>query len=469
MEFRELRDIAEKAIIKSRDFGYDFLRISAMKHRNLGIRIALGRILQENTWNECADFIVHAMWQGRESYLSLGVCSLEDLLKKLRKLKCEMEGQSVSEEWVLPETLRGSFSWNVACDSFEDVYQLEDIYSTIEDNVKPLRDQKIRVTGFIKAQEREMHEFTTSGFDLYCKDHGIAFDFTVDNPETKAVGAEQGALVRATPEGIRSSIKDTIQGAYEMYAQNTSPFEISPGEYTVILGPRAVSDILRTSGVYGLFDRRKIDEGRTYLSKKMEDLSFPEGLYLSQSLLLPLEDGIYQDLPFNHRCVPCSTLELIKNGRINDLHTEAYWAKKCSLRETFASGYAPPLVLGVEPNSPMYGKYKGIKDLIAGTENGIYVANTWYLRMVAEMDGIITGMTRDGIFEIKNGKITRPLRHMRWHENPFKIFQSIDGVTDEKKILGHSRLSGGSRYGGALASVPSIRVRDFHFSSATKF
>src|SRR5207237_1394249 len=103
-----------------------------------------------------------------------------------------------------------------------------------------------------------------------------------------------------------------------------------------------------------------------------------------------------------------------------------YWAKKHGTRATFASWYAPPLRLSAD-TGPLALAHRTLKDLIADTEHGVYVANMWYLRVVTEMDGVFTGMTRDGLYEIKNGKITRPLINMRWHENPFQLLARTTG------------------------------------------
>ncbi len=109
-----------------------------------------------------------------------------------------------------------------------------------------------------------------------------------------------------------------------------------------------------------------------------------------------------------------------------------------------------------------------LEALIASAERGVYVADTWYLRMVAEMEGAITGMTRDGVYEIKDGKLSCALLNMRWHENPFRVLLATDAATQEQLLLGRTRLSGKSRM-ASLTATPAVRVGGFHFSSVTKF
>jgi predicted Zn-dependent protease len=160
-------------------------------------------------------------------------------------------------------------------------------------------------------------------------------------------------------------------------------------------------------------------------------------------------------------------VQIIRDGRISELYRTPFWAAKLGLPETFTAASGPPLSLRAMPGSPLAGKHRTLQDLIASTERGVYVANMWYLRLVTEMDGVLTGMTRDGLFEIKDGKITRPLVNMRWHDNLITALSRVSGMTDERQLSGRPRLAGGSR--GACMAVPALRIENFHFSSATKF
>jgi predicted Zn-dependent protease len=291
---------------------------------------------------------------------------------------------------------------------------------------------------------------------------------TVDD-ERGNVGATQRAVLGVNgPAAIDAAIGSSLSEAMATCQASGQVGELAPGDYTVILHPAAVQDLMSTALLYGLYDQRKIDERRTFLSGKVNELRFPEGLRLAQPLSLPVADGgAYADLPLNHRYVPCSGLELISGGKLRDLHVSPYWAKQTGKAETFAVHAAPPTLLAAEVGSPLAGQYPDLAALIAGTERGVFIANLWYLRMVAEMDGTLTGMTRDGVFAIENGKLAGPLLNMRWHDNPFRILGAVTGMTDERRIFGRSRLAGPGRT--SLCAMPALRVDGFHFSSVTKF
>jgi predicted Zn-dependent protease len=101
--------------------------------------------------------------------------------------------------------------------------------------------------------------------------------------------------------------------------------------------------------------------------------------------------------------------------------------------------------------------------LIAGTERGLLVTRFWYIRPLDPQSLLFTGLTRDGLFLIEKGKITRAVKNMRWNESPVVAFNNIEGMTAAERVV-----SGEGIGSGGLALVcPAARVREFTFSSAS--
>lgn len=471
MSHHDMQATARAALAESATLGFDHLTVTAKRQRLFGVRLAQSAICRENVWREESSFSVSALWQGRRSGFESEVVDKPTLSERIKRLRSEIEGQSADKETVLPRTPRGRFDWDLSAISLEAAYGPEVLYPLLEKHLRPVRDQDLRITGYVEAQETLKTEVASTGLELTTKDLGLTLSLTVDDERSGTVGATQRAAGAATPleldQLIASAMDDAVR-ICQTSRMDGSGAEVESGDYTVVLHPCAVQDLIWTSVSYGLFDRRKVDEGRTYLSGKTETLRFPDGMTLKQTLDLTLPTGhSYADSPFNHRLVPCASMTLIADGKIKDLHRTPFWAQKLGMAETFAAHDAPPLVLEATAGSALAGRHQTTADLIRDTPRGIYIANTWYLRMVAEMDGVITGMTRDGIYEIKDGKLARPIRHMRWHENPFRVLGAVSGLTDEKLVLGRSRLAGYTRT--PLSVMPALRVENFHFSSVTKF
>jgi len=136
----------------------------------------------------------------------------------------------------------------------------------------------------------------------------------------------------------------------------------------------------------------------------------------------------------------------IENGVVKALPTTRYWAQKQGTK---------PIP---EPNNLlMKGGSGTTADLIRETQRGILVTRTWYIRSVDPQTVLVTGLTRDGTFFIENGKISFPIKNMRFNESPVIMLNNLEALGAPQRVTG----------GGGLnnAMLPPMRIRDFTFSS----
>jgi predicted Zn-dependent protease len=69
-------------------------------------------------------------------------------------------------------------------------------------------------------------------------------------------------------------------------------------------------------------------------------------------------------------------------------------------------------------------------------------------------------MTRDGTFLVENGEIVSAVKNFRFHESPLRAFNRIAAFTNPSEAIT-------SETGKLL--VPAMTLRDFNFSSVTRF
>jgi len=94
----------------------------------------------------------------------------------------------------------------------------------------------------------------------------------------------------------------------------------------------------------------------------------------------------------------------------------------------------------------------------------VLVTRFWYIRPLDPQTILITGLTRDGLFLIEKGTITRPVKNMRWNESPVVALNNIEAMTPAERVV-----SGEGVGSGGLALVcPAARIREFTFSSASE-
>ena len=113
----------------------------------------------------------------------------------------------------------------------------------------------------------------------------------------------------------------------------------------------------------------------------------------------------------------------------------------------------------------MEGGTATMADLIAGTERGVLVTRFWYIRPLDPQTMLVTGLTRDGLFLIEKGKVTRPVKNMRWNESPIVALQQHrrDDAAPSASVSGE----GHRRRRASSLVCPAARIREFTFSSAS--
>ena len=108
----------------------------------------------------------------------------------------------------------------------------------------------------------------------------------------------------------------------------------------------------------------------------------------------------------------------------------------------------------------MSGGTASLDDLIRSTQRGLLVTRFWYLRPVDARTILYTGLTRDGTFLIENGKITKPVKNLRFNDSPVFMLNNLEAMGVPERV---SASEGGDP--GQAIMVPPIKVHDFNFTS----
>ena len=78
---------------------------------------------------------------------------------------------------------------------------------------------------------------------------------------------------------------------------------------------------------------------------------------------------------------------------------------------------------------------------------------------------LLTGMTRDGTFLIEDGKITRPLRDLRFTDSVLGLLQRVEGLAARPRLTSEAEFSGRRFPTGVVC--PAIRVGALRITGAT--
>jgi PmbA protein len=132
-----------------------------------------------------------------------------------------------------------------------------------------------------------------------------------------------------------------------------------------------------------------------------------------------------------------------------------------------STGHAPPdawRFFGPVPTAfEMAGGEAGSSEELAEiVGDGIYVTRLHYLSVVDPRGGVLTGMTRDGTFRIRDGKIAEPLVNLRFTVAIADVLGEVPALSRDRRLVNLSELYD-ERYAHA-ALVPAIATARFHIS-----
>lgn len=225
------------------------------------------------------------------------------------------------------------------------------------------------------------------------------------------------------------------------------PTQLDPGTYPVVLEPSPVGDMINL--LSWNLDRRAADEGRSYFSDpakgtKIGEKLFSEKITIYSDPMNPIAPGS----PWGGDGTPTKRTMWVEKGVLKNLSVGRYWAREKGL---------PVIPWG--PNMIMEGEDHSIDDLVASTDYGLLVTSFWYIRQVDPKTILFTGLTRDGVFLIEKGKITRPVINFRWNESPAALFKGVEMMSRPERVV--------TREGNAPMIAPAMKVKEFHFTSAS--
>ncbi|WP_337171040.1 TldD/PmbA family protein [Gemmatimonas aurantiaca] len=300
--------------------------------------------------------------------------------------------------------------------------------------------KELTVAGFIICNASATAIGTNTGLFAYHRGTNANYTLTArtnDGTGSGWAGAEDN-------DWARIDYQDVANRAIDKARRSRNPVAIEPGRYTVIFEPEAAANLVGL--MRNAFQARAADEGRSAFSK-------PGGTKLGEKIVderitmfSDPADPLMLDSPFDNEGLPRSAQTWIRNGVLNQLAYNRFWANR--------QGKTPT---GNSAGLHMADGTETLDSLIAGTTRGVLVTRLFYLRPLDQRTLMYTGLTRDGTFLIENGKVVRPIKNFRFNDSPLFMLNNLEGIG--KSV----RTAGGE--GGPGIVMPPIKVRDFNFSS----
>lgn len=201
------------------------------------------------------------------------------------------------------------------------------------------------------------------------------------------------------------------------------------GRYQTVLPAGSVADLI--AFLLWTSPARDAAEGRSVYSKKGELGKTRIGEALANLPVNIYSDPTFKGLessPFNiasssgpfssvfDNGLPQEKWNFLKDGKLNGLVSTRAVEKATGI--PYGSG-------GDNVIMDLPGSSGDLNTQISKVKSGLLLTTLWYIRMVDPVTNLLTGLTRDGVYEIKDGEVIGAVNNFRWNESPVDLLGRI--------------------------------------------
>lgn len=235
--------------------------------------------------------------------------------------------------------------------------------------------------------------------------------------------------------------------ALDKCQRSMNPVVVEPGRYTVILEPQAVADLVAI--LLAQLDRIEAesgngpfaaDRGFAKLGRKVVD----DRITIEHDPMDPLLGVLPFDRGFGDAIRPAKWID---RGTLTALS---------HIRERYS---LPQLIVNDGlPNSGafrMSGGTTTVEEMIRSTQRGLLVTRFSNIDVLDPGSLLATGVTRDGLWLVERGEITKTVKNLRFTESPLFMLNNLDQLGAPVPVFRP----------GLPAVVPPVKARDFSFTS----
>ncbi|MHA2362792.1 MAG: TldD/PmbA family protein [Candidatus Hodarchaeales archaeon] len=274
---------------------------------------------------------------------------------------------------------------------------------------------KVKMAGTCTSYESQSLFISSNGrkYPFYFTSNIFKVNAIISRGEERGYGQKKLHWRKEMPK-----FNELAEEAVKIAQSTAQPLNYSPGEYKVVLSPQAVSDLL-TFLQYNL-EASAYHEGRSFATDALCAQLFDEKFDFTDKPLDPVKAHI--SIPIDVEGAPRSNKKCIDKGKVVFIPYSSFRAsqylkdKNLSTGNAFGQNFAICASLVQELGSSKF------EDLLKDVQNGIYVNEFSYTRFTDPRKGGLTGLTRNGTFEIKNGELGRAVNNLRYTDSFLSAF-----------------------------------------------
>jgi predicted Zn-dependent protease len=242
------------------------------------------------------------------------------------------------------------------------------------------------------------------------------------------------------------------------------PVELPPGRYEVVLEPTAVLDVVLTMASFG-FNGKSVNERRSFVELGAAQLD---------PAVTIVDDPGQGGLPFDVEGTPRHRREFVAAGVCQAVAHDRRSAAQAGVASTGhalpggASWGAIATDLTMVPSGDLDAEPRevdgpaadaAVAELASQVGRGLLVTDNWYTRVLDPRTLAVTGLTRNGVWLIEDGVITKPVQNMRFT-------QSYPQALAPGAVLGVGAVAVWlpSDWGTGGCRVPALRLASWNYT-----
>jgi predicted Zn-dependent protease len=452
MNERELLDALERALPADGE-----VELSAMGGRQRMLRFASSRFTQTG---DVEDVVVQARAieggrLGAARTNRVDAASLRDLVAEARAMAKAQRGPAGA-----PGFADGRAPEPKVAPSFDEATARADaagVARLVEPAFAACGRTNLTAAGLVAAGVTTWAVATTAGARRLFSSTSARLDIIASDESSAARVGRYATAIGVVAADATALADDAVSRA----ERGRAPIDLPPGAYDVILEPPAVAELLEWLALTSL-GARTLEDGSSCLAGRRGQ-TITGDVTISDDALSGA-DGC-PTLPFDAEGTPKQRVVSIDAGRVGDgVHDRASAARfhtastghAGSVGDELGEGGPSALHLHVQPGADT------IEDLLGRVERGLWVSRFHYVNgLLDTRRALMTGMTRDGLFLVENGRLGRGVRNLRWTESLLEAFQRLGGLSRARQVVA-------AGLSGQVLVCPTVLVRGWRFTGTSR-
>jgi predicted Zn-dependent protease len=256
----------------------------------------------------------------------------------------------------------------------------------------------------------------------------------------------------------RLDLDELLARSLRQSLHRAEPVALPLGVYEVVLEPEAVAELVEWMGYTG-FGAKSVEERTSFLAGRMGERL----LHPSVTIVDDGTDAATLRLPFDAEGTPRQRVVLIDRGKAAGLVYDTTYGARFNHAST---GHA----LGANETEGPLPQHLALApgraraaELIRTCERGLWIPRFHYVNgLLNPRQALMTGLTREGCFLIRDGKLAAPVKTLRFTQSMLDAFRHVRGISVERRLIAAPALEGSAQV------MPAVRLATFAFTGSSE-